>query len=143
MRTIYSSLLQGTSSGHPSPIDPTHLTQILSTTPSNDLYCFSQDSEILLNVKRFYSLLQSQRSLSAPQLQQALVSLLSFRSSNMLWSSAVVTVLRCCYLLHPNDAVNDMVADYCFQYVRLLNGPPNDPNFLAKKKEGVRWYEGS
>lgn len=55
----------------------------------------------------------------------------------------MVTVLRCCYLLHPNDAVNDMVADYCFQYVRLLNGPPNDPNFLAKKKEGVRWYEDS
>lgn len=110
--------------------------------PPPDVYCFSQDSEILGNIKRFYATLQAQRSPSAAQLQQSLAALLTFRSSNMLWSSAAVTLPRCCSLLHPGDPVNDMVVDSCFQYARAVSHG-GDAALSAKKKEGETRLEDS
>ena len=125
-----------------SPTDAPRLSLQLATVPPPDVYCFSQDSEILGNIKRFYATLQAQRSPSAAQLQQSLAALLTFRSSNMLWSSAAVTLPRCCSLLHPGDPVNDMVVDSCFQYARAVSHG-GDAALSAKKKEGETRLEDS
>lgn len=72
-------------------------------------------------------------------LQNALRGLFSFRIPNILWNSAVITVLRLCLLQHPDDPANDMVIDYSFQYVRTVKPvPPTHIN----KADGTRRRAG-
>lgn len=124
-KELFSNLLQDSS-----------LQLILQTVPPLSFFSFSSENEIQQNINAFYNALQDGKNRGDSQsIQNALRSLLQFRSSNIIWYTAVFSVLRLSFLLHPTDTLNDVLTDYCFQYTRMIN-PMNTPFKNLPKKDG-------
>ena len=130
-KEIYSSLLKDT------PFFKT----LMQTIPNISLFNLSPENEIQQNVNAFYSALQDNKTRSDPQcIQNALRPLLVFRSSNIICYTAVFSILRLSFILHPTDTLNDMLIDSCFQYVRMIN-LMNTPFKSLSKKESTTGSE--
>lgn len=102
LKSLYQTLLQ----------DGPYCQLLLVTCPSLENYAFSSDSEIRHNIDTFYNSLRDARRIESSGVQTRLRNLLLFKNTNMIWNSAVVTVLRLCLLQYPSEGVTDTVIDY-------------------------------
>ncbi|KAK8796502.1 hypothetical protein WA588_000633 [Blastocystis sp. NMH] len=125
LKSLYQTLLQ----------DGPYCQLLLVTCPSLENYAFSSDSEIRHNIDTFYSSLRDARRIESSGVQTRLRNLLLFKNTNMIWNSAVVTVLRLCLLQYPSEGVTDTVIDYCIQFVRFISMPASASNQRVQNKE--------
>ncbi|KAK8821077.1 hypothetical protein WA538_005709 [Blastocystis sp. DL] len=125
LKSLYQTLLQ----------DGPYCQLLLVTCPSLENYAFSSDSEIRHNIDTFYNSLRDARRIESSGVQTRLRNLLLFKNTNMIWNSAVVTVLRLCLLQYPSEGVTDTVIDYCIQFVRFISMPASASNQRVQNKE--------
>lgn len=116
---------------------------LLQTTPNPTYFSLSSDNEIQQNLNAFYSALQDGKNRGDSHcIQNALRSLLVFRSSNIICYTAVFSILRLSYIFHPTDTLNDILTDYCFQYVRMVSFV-NTPFKNVSKKDCIHFITES
>ena len=108
---------------------------LLQTVPNVQLYTLSVDNEVQQNLTAFFTSLQEGNNRNDLQfVQNALRNLFTFRNTKVIVYSAVFSILRLSLLMHPTDAINEVLIDYCFSYVRKSNLANSPFNLLSKKE---------
>lgn len=94
LKSFYQLLLQGFVTVLVSSLDGAYVQLLLVSTASVDFYALSPDSEIKRNVETLYTGIHDQKRLDGTVIQGLLHGLLIYKNTNIIWNSAVITVVR-------------------------------------------------
>ena len=93
IKSFYQSLIQGNHRRIISFLDSSFVRKLLETLPLIDHYALSPDSEIKRNVETFYAMIHDKKRFDGSMIQGLLRGLLLFKNTNIIWNSAVITVV--------------------------------------------------